>query len=70
MKKKTVTDMWTDKEETAFQNIVTRMSNAVTLFQPNWGEKFYLATDASTVRGGGMLYQKGSKGRIRIIGFL
>ena len=68
-KKKSIVETWTGKEETAFRDIVTRMSNAVTLFQPNWGKKFYLATDASTVGGGGMLYQKGLERRIRIIGF-
>jgi hypothetical protein len=34
-----------------------------------WKKHFYLATDASKVGGGGMLYQRGSAGRIRIIGF-
>jgi hypothetical protein len=68
--KSTIDHLWTATEEQAFNNLVSAMAGAVSLFQPNWKERFYLATDASKVGGGAMLYQKGTdEKRIKIIAF-
>jgi hypothetical protein len=70
-RKGSVESKWTNKEEQAFTGLVEAMSNAIKLWQPDWNKQFYLATDASKVGAGAMLYQKGKEdsGKIRIIGF-
>ena len=58
---------WTGDLATAFKTLKELLAQCFTLSYPDWNKKFYLATDASTVGVGGVLYQKGEDNKPKYI---
>ena len=59
-------DVWTSKCQTAFDAIKESIKAAPLLARPMWQEKFFIATDASNVGLGAVLFQ-GSTAKPRYI---
>ena len=66
--RKDVKFQWTPEEESAFQDLKSRLTKAPILIYPDYSKDFYLAYDASDVGIGAVLLQKGN-GRLLPIAY-
>jgi hypothetical protein len=58
---------WKDDILAAFTGLKEVLATCFTLSYPDWNKRFYLATDASTIGVGGVLYQKEDDGTIKYV---
>jgi hypothetical protein len=65
--KKHVTFNWDNNCEEAFKSLIQALSNPLILAYPDFSKTFYLASDASKVGIGAVLYQVQDKGKERVI---